>query len=287
MGLQGQGRGGGVKAFDDPALIAQDQAHGLEGGLTGAAGGTLQPPVGLPAGGAAQVPMAAGGSGHVGQGVGAGRHGLGLEGFAVPGAGHLRTHHGRHVVLQRQMVHRQEPSGHLQHAHAAAIAAAIDDHGRIGCGVEVELRGRHATGRQRHHLPGTPLAHHSAIGAAQPPRAGAGELHAAGITEERHPNVQLKRGAPFGFHQPECPGLRPRPLRLHPTQVIAGVGGGASQGWWILEHGLQQRPIHRGGARHQPLQPEPRRQRPQTHRCPHEQGTQPQLLLHTAQPSPS
>ena len=100
MGLVDDLLGGGVQTFDNAALVAQDDSGGTGGGLPGAATHTAEALVVLPARCVTQVPVLVCRTSHVGHGIGAGGHGLGLEGLHVPTAGHFAADHRTYVGLK-------------------------------------------------------------------------------------------------------------------------------------------------------------------------------------------
>ena len=138
------GGGGEEHRLDGLALEEGRHAVGIRhggGDLVGVGLGVLPPvgggvrrvDVGLAAGDVgAHVGVRVGlhGALHLGEGVGAGGHRLGLEGLRLKGGGHLRRHHPPQVLVQRQGEHLPVLQGH-PHLYPAVRRLAGGDHGAV------------------------------------------------------------------------------------------------------------------------------------------------------------
>ena len=262
MGLNRDLGGGGVEAFHDRALIAEDQPGGAGDRL-------LRPPVDtglaavrLPAGGVTQVPVGVGGTGHVGQGIGAGRHSLGAQGLDRPAAGHLGAHHRGDVALQTQVVDHPQACTLPDQTQPAAVGGAVHQDGGAA-GLEPGLRPSGPETWQLHRLTCATLLQHRALLADQLPGSVGRQGGGLAGGEQGHPDLQVHRCGRRRLHEGgglpgwgSGSGLRHglAALGLELAQLVAGHGGVHGAAGRHLQQGVQQGAVADGvGARQQAL----------------------------------
>jgi hypothetical protein len=120
--------GRAVEGIHEPALVEQDLAGGLRDRPVRERVLDRHAVVDLAARRGADVVALAGKLAQVAQGVGAGGHGLGLQGFdlIVLRGPHLAGHHAAQVLLDRQLVDQVEQAAVVQvDQDAAAVALAV------------------------------------------------------------------------------------------------------------------------------------------------------------------